>query len=118
MDVLHPRPLSTPVLLGLFVNSQAAAEPRVLIPSATGGIATRRYTTDKPGADWTMHDFHEELYDYGSGRSAVQQGAFLVERENVAANPAYQELRQQLGAMMDRSLDARTNVEELKRQTA
>jgi hypothetical protein len=48
------------------------------------------------------------------GRRKVRQGAFLVERENVAGESAYNELRGQLGAMMDQVLRTRTNLEALK----
>lgn len=101
-----------------FVLSQFSRPFKPTIPEVMGysiRTQTHRYTR---WVQWpTRKTLHEELYDYGSGRSAVRQRAFLVERENVSSNPAYQELREQLGAMMDRSLDARTNVEELKRQT-
>jgi iduronate 2-sulfatase len=50
----------------------------------------------------------EELYDYTSDRSAVRQGAFLVERENVVLNPAYVRTRDRLRAKMDEVLTART----------
>jgi len=55
---------------------------------------THRYTR---WVQWpTREVLHEELYDYGSVRSAVPQGAFLVERENVAGDPAYQQLREEV----------------------
>ena len=61
--VLHR--LSVFAVLLFLVNSLAAAEPQVLIPSATDSAATWRYTTDKPDADWTKPDF-----DDGSGPRA------------------------------------------------
>jgi hypothetical protein len=72
---------------------------------------THRYTR---WVRWPMREvLVEELYDYGSSCSAVRQGAFLVERENFASNPAYAELRDQLGAMMDHALRTRTNLDAL-----
>ncbi len=101
-----------------FVLSQFSRPFKPTMPEVMGysiRTPTHRYTR---WVQWPSREaLHEELYDYGSGRSAARQGAFLVERENVSSHPAYQELREQLGAMMDRSLDARTNVEELKLQT-
>ena len=73
---------------------------------------THRYTR---WVQWpTRQTLVEELYDYDSSRSAVRQGAFLVERKNVAGDPGYAELRERLGAMMDQSLRTRTNLEALE----
>ena len=75
---------------------------------------THRYTR---WVRWPSRDLlAEEFYDYTSSRSAVRQDGIFVERENVIRDPAYGELREQLSAMMDHTLEARTNVEELKQQ--
>jgi hypothetical protein len=58
----------------------------------------------------------EEFYDYTSRRSAVRQDGIFVERDNVIDDPAYGKLREQLSAMIDQTLEARTNIEELKQQ--
>lgn len=101
-----------------FVLSQFSRPFKPAMPEVMGySIRTRahRYTR---WVRWPSREMlYEELYDYGSGRSVFRQGAFLVERENVAGVPTYQKLCEQLGAMMDQSLEARTNVEKLKAQT-
>jgi iduronate 2-sulfatase len=99
-----------------FVLSQFSRPFKPTMPEVMGysiRTPTHRYTR---WVQWPSREtLHEELYDYGSARSAVQQGAFLVERENVVSRPDYQELREQLRSTLERSLEARTNVEELKR---
>ena len=99
-----------------FVLSQFSRPFKPTMPEVVGysiRTPTHRYTR---WVQWPSREtLHEELYDYGSGRSAVLQGAFFVERENFVSRPAYQELREQLRGTLERSLGARTNVEELKR---
>jgi iduronate 2-sulfatase len=58
----------------------------------------------------------EEFYDYRSDRSVARHKAFFIERENVIDDPAYGRLREQLSALMNQTLEARTNIEELKLQ--
>ena len=98
-----------------FVLSQFSRPFKPSLPEVMGysiRTQTHRYTR---WVRWpTREVLAEELYDYGSTRSAVRQGAFLVERENVAGESAYNELRDQLGAMMDQALRTRTNLEALK----
>jgi hypothetical protein len=73
---------------------------------------THRYTR---WVRWPSRDLlAEEFYDYTSSRSAVRQDGIFVERENVIHDPAYGKLREQLSAMMDQTLETRTNIEELK----
>ena len=95
-----------------FVLSQFARPFKPSLPEVMGysvRTPTHRYTR---WVEWPSRKMlHEELYDYGSDRSAVQQGAFLVERENVSSDPAYQKLRGQLSTMMDQTLKARTNCD-------
>lgn len=99
-----------PFVLSQFARPFEPSQPEVMGYSVR--TQTHRYTR---WVRWPSREaLVEELYDYGSTRSAIQQGAFLIERENVSSDPGYHELREQLGAMMDRSLDARTNVGELK----
>jgi len=98
-----------------FVLSQFSRPFKPSLPEVMGysiRTQTHRYTR---WVRWpTREVLVEELYDYGSTRSAVRQGAFLVERENVASNPAYNEMRDQLGAMMAHALRTRTNLKTLK----
>jgi iduronate 2-sulfatase len=98
-----------------FVLSQFARPFKPSTPEIMGysiRTQTHRYTR---WVQWpTREMLHEELYDYASSRSAVREGPFLVERENVAADPDYAELRERLRALMDRSLGTRTNLEALK----
>ena len=95
-----------------FVLSQFARPFKPSMPEMMGysvRTPTHRYTR---WVRWPSREIlQEELYDYGSPRSAVRQGAYLVERKNLSGVPAYQELREQLSAMMDRTLQARTNCD-------
>jgi len=95
-----------------FVLSQFARPFKPSLPEVMGysvRTPTHRYTR---WVRWPSREIlQEELYDYGSVRSAVSQGAFLVERENVSGAPAYRQLRGQLSAMMDQALETRTNVD-------
>jgi iduronate 2-sulfatase len=66
---------------------------------------THRYTR---WVEWpTRKIIVEELYDYTSARSAVRQGALLVEQENVAQDPAYAETRDRLRTRLDRMISER-----------
>ncbi|QDS98823.1 sulfatase [Adhaeretor mobilis] len=98
-----------------FVLSQFARPFKPSLPKVMGySIRTKahRYTR---WVQWpTRETLQEELYDYDSSRSAVREGAFLIERENVAADPAYRELRERLHTSLDESLRTRTNLEALK----
>lgn len=106
-----PRHKGRPFVLSQFARPFKPTSPEVMGYSIRTHV--HRYTR---WVQWPSREtLHEELYDYGSDRSAVQQGAFLVERENVVSRPEYRELREQLRNMLDRSLEARTNMEELKR---
>ncbi len=93
-----------------FALSQFARPFKPSLPEVIGySIRTRthRYTR---WVQWPSSEvLEEELYDYSSERSAVSHGAFFVERENVCGEPAYRQLREQLGAMMDQTLQARTD---------
>jgi iduronate 2-sulfatase len=67
---------------------------------------TQRYTR---WVDWpSRKTVAEELYDYSSPASAIQEGALLIEQENVAANPEYAERLDVLRAKMDDVLRTRT----------
>jgi arylsulfatase A-like enzyme len=98
-----------------FVLSQFARPFNPSIPDVMGySVRTQahRYTR---WVRWPSRDVvEEEFYDYTSSRSAVRRDAMLLERENVIGEPAYGTLCEQLSAMMDQTLEARTNVEELK----
>jgi arylsulfatase A-like enzyme len=100
-----------------FVLSQFARPFDPTLPEVMGySVRTRahRYTR---WVRWPSRDLlAEEFYDYTASRSAVRQDGIFVERENVIHDPAYRELREQLGAMMDQTLEARTNIKELKQQ--
>jgi len=52
----------------------------------------------------------EELYDYTSKTSAVHEGAFMIERQNVVANPDYVNTRERLRAEMNLILKRRTKL--------
>ena len=100
-----------------FVLSQFARPFNQSLPEVMGySVRTRmhRYTrwVRWPSREIIAH----ELYDYSSTRSVVRQEAILIERKNVFADPAYQHVRERLSAMMDQTLEARTKIEELKRQ--
>ena len=74
MSISVLRLLAAPALQILFVASLASTEPRVLIPSATNETATWRYTTDKPGANWTKPDFDDGTWAEGkSGFGVMDQ---------------------------------------------
>jgi arylsulfatase A-like enzyme len=95
-----------------FVLSQFARPFKPTMPEVMGySVRTRnhRYTR---WVRWPSREvFEEELYDYRSDRSAVQQGAFLVERRNVSHDPAYGQLRKQLSLMLEQTLQTRTNCD-------
>ena len=63
--------LCTSALLVLCVNSLAHAELRVLIPCATEGTTTWRYTTDKPDDNWTVLDFDDGKWREGKSGFGV-----------------------------------------------
>ncbi len=67
MTILASRGLSARALSIALVlaGSSFAAEPRVLIPTATEGGATWRYTTEKPDADWLRADFDDREWAQG-----------------------------------------------------
>jgi len=100
-----------------FVLSQFARPFNPSLPDVMGySVRTRahRYTR---WVRWPSREtIAQELYDYSSTRSVARQGAILVERANVIDAPAYRQVRERLMAMMDQTLEARTNIEELKRQ--
>ena len=78
-------------------------------PKCQHGMSLQEFETFPP---WRTRV--EELDDYGSSRSAVRQGTFLVERENVIGNPAYAKLREQLSVVMDQALRTSTSLQALK----
>ena len=105
-----PRQPGRPFVLSQFARPFKPSMPEVMGYSVR--TQTHRYTR---WVRWpTRETLAEELYDYGSSRSAVRQGAFLVERENLAGEAAYDELRSRLSAMMDQALRTRTDLEALK----
>ena len=69
------RYLWTPALLVVLVDFSAAAEPRVLIPSATERGATWRYTTDKPADGWIQSDFDDRQWAEGQAGFGVTDHA-------------------------------------------
>jgi hypothetical protein len=71
MSISALRLLSAPAVLGFFVNSQAIAEPQVLIPIATDSAATWRYVTDRPDADWAKPDFDDIKWSEGKSGFGV-----------------------------------------------
>ena len=102
-----PRHAGRPFVLSQFARPFKPSLPEVMGYSVR--TPTHRYTR---WVRWPSREIlEEELYDYGAAGSAVSQGAFFVERENVSGDPAYRELRGQLSAMMDQTLQARTNCD-------
>jgi iduronate 2-sulfatase len=74
--------------------------------------ATQRYTR---WVEWpSRKTITEEFYDYTSKQSATREGAFLVEQENVVADPAYAESLNRLRAKLDETIRTRitTKAEE------
>jgi hypothetical protein len=58
--------------MALFTSCLTAAEPRVLISTATdGGTETWRYTTDTPGDGWTNPDFEDSNWARGKAGFGV-----------------------------------------------
>ena len=99
-----PRQEGRPMVLSQFARPFTPSLPEVMGYSVR--THTHRYTR---WVQWPSRSIlAEELYDYTSVRSAVFQGAFSIERENVVGDPSYRELLKQLGAMMDQTLEART----------
>ena len=100
-----------------FVLSQFARPFKPSPPEVMGySVRTRmhRYTR---WVRWPSREtIAQEVYDYSSTRSVAKQEAILVEQENVIGDPAYRQVRERLSAMMDWTLEARTNIEELKRE--
>lgn len=69
---------------------------------------TRRYTR---WVEWPSHKTTaEEFYDYSSKDSATREGAFLIEQENMIADPAYVEPLDRLRAKMDETLSTRIKL--------
>ena len=58
-------------LLAFLVTSVAAAETQVLIPKATEGGATWRYTTDDPGENWATSDYDDSGWARGKAGFGV-----------------------------------------------
>jgi iduronate 2-sulfatase len=107
-----PRQDGRPFVLSQFARPFKPTRPEVMGYSVR--TRTHRYTR---WVRWPSREIlQEELYDYGSVRSAVSRGAFLVERENVVGELAYRKLRGQLSVMMDQTLQARTTGD-LKKPT-
>ena len=69
------RYLWTPALLVVLVDLSAAAEPRVLVPSATGQATTWRYTTDKPAEGWNQLCFDDRQWAEGKAGFGVTDHA-------------------------------------------
>jgi uncharacterized protein DUF4380/cellulase (glycosyl hydrolase family 5) len=69
--------LSCTALLVFLTNSLPAAEPRVLIPCADEGGAIWQCTTEKPGDDWTNHDFDDSKWSEGKAGFGVPDHATL-----------------------------------------
>ena len=66
---------------------------------------THRYTR---WIEWSGRNLlAEELYDYTSETSAVHKGAFMIERENIVADPDCAHTRDRLRAEMDSMLKRR-----------
>ena len=107
-----PRREARPFVLSQFARPFDPTPPEVMGYS----VRTRahRYTR---WVRWPSRDLlAEEFYDYTASRSAVRQDGIFMERENVILDPAYGKLREQLSAMLDQTLETRTNIEELKQQ--
>lgn len=69
---------------------------------------THRYTR---WIEWSGKNvLAEELYDYTSETSTVHKGAFMIEQENIVANPDHVHTRDRLRAEMDLMLKRRTKV--------
>ena len=75
MSVFASRRLLALVLPAFLVNCPASADPRVLIPIATQGSATWRYTTEKPSENWIEPDFDDGKWTEGKAGFGVTDHA-------------------------------------------
>jgi iduronate 2-sulfatase len=98
-----------------FVLSQFSRPFRAGHPEIMGySIRTesQRYTR---WIEWTTRKvLSEELYDYTVAASVVKQDGFLIERENLASNPAHASKREQLSQQMDELIRTRLKPKKLE----
>ena len=107
-----PRCEGRPFVLQQFARPFKPSAPEVMGYSVR--TPNHRYTR---WVRWPSREvLEEEFYDYSSDRSVARHKAFFIERENVIDDLAYGRLREQLSALMNQTLEARTNIEELKQQ--
>jgi iduronate 2-sulfatase len=101
-----PRARGRDLVLSQFIRPFRPATPEVMGYS----IRTERYRYTR-WVEWpTRKTTAEELYDYSSQASAIREGAFMVERENVVENPAYAETRDRLRTKLDEVLGTRIKL--------
>ncbi len=85
------------VVLSQFSRPFAAGIPEIMGYSVR--TRTLRYTR---WIEWTTHKvLSEELYDYSNSASATQFAEFLIERENLADDPAQAAVQGHLSNMLD-----------------
>jgi len=107
-----PRREGRPFVLQQFARPFKASAPEVMGYSVR--TRTHRYTR---WVRWPSREVvEEEFCDYRSDRSVALSNAFFIERENVIDDPVYGRPREQLSGLMNQTLEARTNIEELKPQ--
>lgn len=101
-----PRARGRDLVLSQFARPFKPTTPQVMGYSIR--TETYRYTR---WVEWpTRKTTAEELYDYSSQASAIREGAFMVERENVVEDPAYAKTRDRLRTKLDEVLGARIKL--------
>ena len=101
-----PRTGGRDLVLSQFIRPFRPTTPQVMGYSIR--TETYRYTR---WVEWpTRKTAAEELYDYSSQASAIREGAFMVEQENVIENPAYAETRNRLRTKLDEVLGVRIKL--------
>ena len=98
-----PAALGHDHVLSQFSRPFKAGNPEIMGHSIR--TATHRYTR---WIEWsTRNVLAEELYDYTTPASVTQQAAFLIERQNIVAEPAQAAMRDQMRAKLDETLTTR-----------
>lgn len=92
------------IVLSQFTRPFKKSDPEVMGYSVR--TPTHRYTR---WIDWpTGKTLAEELYDYTDSRSVLHEDAFLIEKANLAGDPANAERLQHMRGKMDETLAERT----------
>ena len=90
-------------VLSQFSRPFKAGNPEIMGHSIR--TSTHRYTR---WIEWsTRKVLAEELYDYTAPTSVTQQAAFLIERQNIVAEPAQAAMRDQMRLKLDETLSTR-----------